>query len=76
MLRMNGSALGESGAPDTRRELRTGFCARLRGQRDAETGERAVPGLTKDGDAQSVFRVCEGPEADAHARSEEWRVDQ
>jgi hypothetical protein len=46
MLRMNGSALGESGAPDTRRGLRTGCCARSVVSGNTETGERS-PGLNE-----------------------------
>jgi hypothetical protein len=43
---MNGSALGESGAPDTRRGLRTGCCARSVVSGNTETGERS-PGLNE-----------------------------
>jgi len=44
----------------------------LRGQRDMERqewGTSAVPGAQETVNAQCVFRVSEGPEADAHARS-------
>ena len=73
---MNGSALGASGAPDTRRGLRTGCCWSLRGQRGNEKkkklGRGAAPGAHETVDAQCVFRVSEGPEADAHARRAVW----
>ena len=71
MLRMNGSALAGLGAPDTRRDLRTG-CYLLRGQR---MRARVVQG--REGDAQCVLRMREGPEADAHVAQlgqNEWRI--
>jgi hypothetical protein len=74
MIRMNGSELGVSGEPDTRRDLQPG-CCHLRGQR---MGVRSVV-QGRERDAQSVVRMCEGPEADAHARQrgqKEWRINQ
>lgn len=70
MLRMNGSALAGLDAPDTRRDLRTGCCAR--GQR---MRVKVVQGRERD--AQCVDRVGEGPEADAHSAQlgqNEWRT--